>query len=73
MQMYEESQYMDCSKAMLALGSIYEKGLADESENSNSITLGVQQKKKVPENTSKAFEYYDKAAEYEPYALFKLG
>lgn len=30
MQMYEESQYMDCPKAMLALGSIYEKGLADE-------------------------------------------
>lgn len=40
MQMYEESQYMDCPKAMLALGSIYEKGLADETQ-CNLFTLGA--------------------------------
>jgi TPR repeat protein len=36
-------------------------------------TLGAKLKRQVNENSSKAFEYYDKAAEFEPYALFKLG
>jgi len=27
----------------------------------------------VPENSNKAFEYYDRAAEFDPYALLKLG
>lgn len=44
--MYEESQYMDCSKAMLALGSIYEKGLADDNQ-CGFFTLGAIQKKQV--------------------------
>ena len=63
---------MDCPKAMLALGSSYEKGLADENQ-CTLVTLGVVQKKQVQDNSTKAFEFYDKAAEYEPYALFKLG
>jgi TPR repeat protein len=57
---------------MLALGSIYEKGLADE-KTCDQLTIGAIQRKQVPENTTKAFEFYDKAAEFEPYALFKLG
>lgn len=61
MQLYEESQFMDCSKAMLALGSIYEKGIADETQA--TVTMGAVQRKSVQENSSKAFEYYDRAAE----------
>lgn len=57
---------------MLALGSIYERGLADES-NQNILAFGSTLKKAAPENSSKAFEFYDKAAESEPYALYKLG
>jgi len=41
---------MDCSKAMLALGSIYEKGLAEESQ-CNFVTQGAVLKKMVPENS----------------------
>lgn len=63
---------MECSKAMLALGSIYEKGLADDT-NTGFPTLGTTQRKAVAENTQKAFENYDRAAEFEPYALMKLG
>jgi len=62
---------MDCSKAMLALASIHEKGLADDTKN--NLILGAIQKRQVCENSAKAFELYDKAAEFEPYALFKLG
>ena len=52
---------MDCSKAMLALGSLYEKGIADETQA--TVTVGAVQRKSVQENSSKAFEYYDRAAE----------
>lgn len=63
---------MDCSKAMLALGSIYEKGIADETQA--AVMMGALQRKSVQENSSKAFEYYDRAAEQDqPFALFKLG
>lgn len=61
---------MDCPKAMLALASIHEKGLDDESQ---ICTMGAIQKRRGCENSAKAFEFYDKAAESEPYALFKLG
>jgi len=61
MQLYEESQFMDCSKAMLALASIYEKGIADETQA--AVMMGALQRRTVQENSSKAFEYYDRAAE----------
>jgi hypothetical protein len=34
---------MDCSKAMLALASIHERGLADETKS--NLTIGAVQKK----------------------------
>ena len=59
---------------MLALGSIYEKGLVNvNSERGGCQTFGAIEKNCTEPDTSKAFEQYDNAAESEPYALYKLG
>ena len=59
---------------MLAIGSIYEKGLVNENaERGGYQSLGAVERSCTDPDTSKAFEYYDNAAEAEPYALFKLG
>ena len=36
-------------------------------------SLGAVEKRCTEPDTSKAFEYYDNAANEEPYALYKLG
>ena len=59
---------------MLAMGTIYEKGLVNEhSERGGCESLGAIEKKCTEANTSKAYDYYDMASEVEPYALYKLG
>ena len=62
------------SKAMLALGSIYEKGLVnDKSQNGGITNMGAVEKTSGDPDYKKAFELYDQASDTEPYALFKLG
>ena len=60
---------------MLAMGSIYEKGLVNENaERGGCQSLGAAEKACAEPDTSKAWHYYDNAAAgEEPYALYKLG
>lgn len=59
---------------MLALGTLYEKGLVDESvQKGGMISYKVTQNAICEADTAKAFEYYDQASDTEPYALYKLG
>ena len=74
LRLYEESEKLECTKALLAMGSIYEKGLVNEqAERGGCQSLGAIEKNCTEPDTSKAFEYYDNVAESEPYALYKLG
>ena len=74
LRLYEESEQLGVSKASLAIGSIYEKGLVNPIEDRGGMqSLGAVEKNCAEPDTSKAFEYYDNAANEEPYALFKLG
>ena len=59
---------------MLAMGTIYEKGLVNDTvEKGGCQSLGAIEKSCTEPNTAKAYDYYDTAAEEEPYALYKLG
>ena len=76
LRMYEESECYGNSKAMLALASIYEKGLINEAnERGGQATEGVIERPAREPDFQKAYEYYDQASDtgIEPYATFKLG
>ena len=74
LRLYEESESYANSKAMLALGSIHEKGLINEKlERGGTISMGALQDSSTEPDYQKAFEFYDQASDTEPYALFKLG
>ena len=45
----------------------------ESAENGSSKAMLALASILEPTDTTKAFLYYDQAAEYEPYALFKLG
>ena len=71
---YEESEQLGCIKAQMALAAIYEKGLVNsEIERGGCQSFGAIQKNCAEPETDKAFEYYNDAADYESYALYKLG
>lgn len=75
MRLYEESEGYS-SKAMLALGSINEKGLIgsnNRNEHGGVSSMGAIEKSVTEPDFAKAFDYYDLASDTEPYALFKLG
>lgn len=74
LRLYEESENLMNSKALLALGSIYEKGLINERSDRGGITnMGAVEIASGEPDFQKAFELYDQASDTEPYALFKLG
>lgn len=74
MRLYEESESYANSKAMLALGSIHEKGLINEKiDRGGTTSIGTVEQAVTEPDFSKAFEYYDQASDMESYALFKLG
>ena len=58
----------------MALAAIYEKGLVNsEIERGGCQSFGAIQKNCAEPETDKAFEYYNDAADFESYALYKLG
>ena len=74
LRLYEESESYGNSKAMLALGSIYEKGLINENSERGGITsMGALESASTEPDFMKAWDYYDQACDTEPYATFKLG
>lgn len=59
---------------MLALGSIYEKGLINENSERGGITsMGALESASTEPDFMKAWDSYDQASDMEPYATFKLG
>jgi len=74
LRLYEESESYGNSKAMLALGLIYEKGLINENSEQGGITsMGALESASTEPDFMKAWDYYDQASDMEPYATFKLG
>ena len=61
MRLYEESSDACANtKAMLALGSIHEKGLVNERrERGGAASMGATEKPASEPDFQKAFEYYD--------------
>jgi len=74
LRLYEESESYNNSKALLALGSIHEKGLINlKSERGGLPNMGAIERTSGEPDYQKAFEYYDQASDIEPYPIFKLG
>lgn len=74
LRLYEESESYANTKAMLALGSVHERGLINEKTEKGGIpNMGALEQPVTEPDFQKAFEYYDQASDTEPYALFKLG
>ena len=74
LKLYEESESYGNSKATLAIGSIYEKGLINEKlENGGIINMGAIERSSAEPDFMKAFDQYDYASNFEPYAILKSG
>ena len=59
-RLYEMSEMNSNSKAMLALGSIHEKGLVNEGlEKGGLVSMGALERPATEPDFQKAFQYYD--------------